>query len=119
MIDASRRGLHLAAIASMSAWHIARHRDRIAIHGEAGMRDGRKFWSQLRDAARHPPSKLDLDLARSLMIGDKPSDLEAGRAAGCCAVLGLGRDGMVDDARYYEHWSELARDLAREPSRGA
>jgi histidinol-phosphate phosphatase family protein len=33
----------------------------------------------LFDAAR----ELDLDLARSIMIGDKPSDLEAGRAAGC------------------------------------
>jgi D-glycero-D-manno-heptose 1,7-bisphosphate phosphatase len=32
----------------------------------------------LLDAA----AELDLDLARSAMIGDKPSDLEAGRAAG-------------------------------------
>jgi D-glycero-D-manno-heptose 1,7-bisphosphate phosphatase len=33
----------------------------------------------LLDAARD----LDLDLARSIMIGDRPSDVEAGRAAGC------------------------------------
>ncbi len=36
----------------------------------------------LLEAARD----LDLDLMRSLMIGDKPSDLEAGRAAGCEAL---------------------------------
>jgi histidinol-phosphate phosphatase family protein len=39
----------------------------------------------LLDAARD----LDLDLAASIMIGDKPSDLEAGRAAGCGQVLDL------------------------------
>lgn len=33
----------------------------------------------LLDAARD----LGLDLARSIMIGDKPSDVDAGRAAGC------------------------------------
>ena len=36
----------------------------------------------LLDAA----AALDLDLAASVMIGDKPSDLEAGRAAGCRAL---------------------------------
>jgi D-glycero-D-manno-heptose 1,7-bisphosphate phosphatase len=30
---------------------------------------------------------LNLDLARSWMIGDKPRDCEAGRAAGCATVL--------------------------------
>lgn len=28
-----------------------------------------------------------LNLAASFMIGDKPADLEAGRAAGCCSIL--------------------------------
>ena len=40
----------------------------------------------LEDAAR----ELGLDLARSIMIGDKPSDLEAGRAAGCALVVPFG-----------------------------
>jgi histidinol-phosphate phosphatase family protein len=38
---------------------------------------------------------LSLDLARSILVGDKASDLEAARAAGCRAVLvrtGYGRD---------------------------
>lgn len=37
----------------------------------------------LRQAAR----ELDLDLARSIMIGDKRSDVAAGEAAGCAASL--------------------------------
>jgi D-glycero-D-manno-heptose 1,7-bisphosphate phosphatase len=37
----------------------------------------------LLDAARD----LDLDLSRSALVGDKPSDLGAARAAGCLAVL--------------------------------
>ena len=42
----------------------------------------------LEDAAR----ALGLDLAASAMIGDKPSDLAAGRAAGCERVLGYTGD---------------------------
>lgn len=58
----------------------------------------------LADAAR----ELGLDLARSVMIGDKPSDLEAGRAAGCAHVVRLGpdADGAVASARIDE-WSEV------------
>jgi D-glycero-D-manno-heptose 1,7-bisphosphate phosphatase len=44
----------------------------------------------LLDAARD----LDLDLPRSALVGDKPSDLRAARTAGCAAVLvrtGYGR----------------------------
>lgn len=37
----------------------------------------------LRDAAR----KLGVDLGASFMVGDKPSDVEAGRRAGCRTVL--------------------------------
>lgn len=38
---------------------------------------------------------LDLDLGRSWMIGDKPRDVEAGRAAGCRTVLVAG-EAMED-----------------------
>jgi D-glycero-D-manno-heptose 1,7-bisphosphate phosphatase len=37
----------------------------------------------LLDSAR----ELGLDLGRSFMVGDKPADVEAGRAAGCRTVL--------------------------------
>lgn len=59
----------------------------------------------LRDAA----SELGLDIARSVMIGDKASDLEAGRAAGCAHLLRLGPD--VDGAAataICEDWHEAA-----------
>lgn len=42
---------------------------------------------------------LDLDLARSVLVGDKPSDLEAGRAVGTRTVLvrtGYGRKVEAD-----------------------
>mgnify|MGYP000287634644 CR=1 FL=1 len=45
------------------------------------------------DAARD----LGLDLARSVMIGDRDSDLACGRAAGCGRVLGLGLAGGCAD----------------------
>lgn len=37
----------------------------------------------------HAAAELDIDLARSVMIGDKFSDLMAGQAVGCCTVLVL------------------------------
>jgi histidinol-phosphate phosphatase family protein len=63
----------------------------------------------LVDAAR----ELGLDLARSAMLGDKPSDLEAGRAAGCAHVLRFGpdADGTAADARC-EDWREVVEWLA-------
>ena len=62
----------------------------------------------LHDAAR----ELDLDLAQSVMLGDKPSDLEAGRAAGCLQVLRFGpdSDGAAADARC-EDWNEVKEIL--------
>ena len=43
----------------------------------------------LRRAAR----ELSLDLSSSWMVGDSPSDLEAGRRAGCRSVLVRGENG--------------------------
>jgi histidinol-phosphate phosphatase family protein len=51
----------------------------------------------LLDAAH----ELDLDLASSIMLGDKPSDLEAGLAAGCVRSVG----GTTID------WARLAIEL--------
>ena len=66
-------------------------------HGpDDGCRCRKPAPGMLLDAAR----ELDLDLAASVMIGDKPSDVEAGQAAGC------GRALLFDD------WSSLARSLA-------
>jgi D-glycero-D-manno-heptose 1,7-bisphosphate phosphatase len=49
----------------------------------------------LRESAR----ELGLDLDRSFMVGDKPSDVAAGRAAGCRTVLFVG------------NWDEVLADL--------
>jgi D-glycero-D-manno-heptose 1,7-bisphosphate phosphatase len=45
----------------------------------------------LLEAAR----KHDIDLARSFMVGDRETDVEAGRAAGCQALL-VGRPDLPD-----------------------
>ncbi len=47
----------------------------------------------LRAAAEHP-----IDLRRSLMVGDKPSDVAAGEAAGCKALLFTGDWARVLDS---------------------
>jgi histidinol-phosphate phosphatase family protein len=46
----------------------------------------------LHDAAR----ALDIDLTSSVMVGDRASDVEAGRAAGCTTVL-VGEPGIDAD----------------------
>jgi len=62
----------------------------------------------LLDAAR----ELGLDLAGSVMLGDKASDIAAGLAAGCGHTVRLGPD--VDDAdsaagsRRCDDWAEVA-----------
>ena len=54
----------------------------------------------LHDAAR----ELGLDLAASIVVGDKASDLDAGRAAGCAVQLRFGPEGLAD-------WAEVARAI--------
>lgn len=76
---------------------------------DAGCRCRKPAPGLLQDAA----AELDLDLAASVMIGDKPSDLEAGRAAGCATVLRFGPDvDGIDGARRFEDWPSLAAYLA-------
>ncbi|CAN5725659.1 HAD family hydrolase [soil metagenome] len=61
-------------------------------HGpDAGCRCRKPAPGLLHDAARD----LDLELGTSAMIGDKPSDLEAGRAAGVAQVLLFGAQGWA------------------------
>ncbi len=63
----------------------------------------------LVDAAR----ELDLDLASSVVIGDKPSDVEAGRAAGCRYLVRFGPD--VDSAHGHarcEDWPAVRAFVA-------
>jgi histidinol-phosphate phosphatase family protein len=59
-------------------------------------------------------SEHAIDLARSLMIGDKPTDVGAGRAVGCVtALLGSSAPDSSDaDVRGAE-WSAVLRDLER------
>jgi D-glycero-D-manno-heptose 1,7-bisphosphate phosphatase len=52
---------------------------------------------------------LGLDLAASFMIGDKASDVEAGRRAGCRTVL-LAPDGRPSDGGAADGADRVARD---------
>jgi len=60
--------------------------------------------------------ELDIDLGRSLMVGNAQRDLEAGRSAGTAAVgfAGATTDGdlRATEARY-DSWTGLVRDLLR------
>lgn len=66
---------------------------------DAACRCRKPMPGMIQDAAR----EHDLDLAASVMIGDKPSDLEAGRAAGCSRGVLLAAD--LGD------WSEIVHLL--------
>jgi histidinol-phosphate phosphatase family protein len=68
----------------------------------------------LLDAAR----ELALDLATSIMVGDKASDMAAGRAAGCRHAIRFGPDvGGTDGCQRCDDWRAVARFLGSE--RGA
>ena len=58
---------------------------------------------------------LDLDLGRSVMIGDKPSDVAAGQAAGAAGVLVLTGYGRGEFEHRREAWGvkpdHVAEDL--------
>jgi histidinol-phosphate phosphatase family protein len=76
---------------------------------DAGCRCRKPAPGLFDDAAR----ELGLDVGRSLMIGDKPSDLEAGRAAGCRYVVRLGADddGATEGARCAD-WDQVCAFIA-------
>jgi len=61
---------------------------------------------------------LNLELASCIMVGDKMSDVEAGQAAGCTAVLLAGitqeihlADAVVPDLGAAADWIEINADL--------
>jgi D-glycero-D-manno-heptose 1,7-bisphosphate phosphatase len=61
--------------------------------------------------------ELGLDLARSVMVGDKISDLEAGRAAGCRTILVRTGYGAAEEAQLQalgrtELWDAVHDSLA-------
>ena len=65
--------------------------------------------------------ELDIDLARSWMIGDKPSDAEAGAAAGCRTILVRTGHGakLPADANAVANFGRSGFDVSEEPRRWA
>jgi len=112
-----------AAGARVDATYHCPHHPAGSIRELAILCDCRKPGPKLvLDAARD----LDLDVPRSVLVGDKASDLGAARAAGCAAVLvrtgygaaeentlvGLEPDAVFDDLAAATPWllSRLAGD---------
>ena len=61
----------------------------------------------LLDAARG----LHIDLKQSFMVGDKPSDIEAGKAAGCRTILVKTGYGRKELYRHHIECNYIADDL--------
>ncbi|OOG23405.1 D,D-heptose 1,7-bisphosphate phosphatase [Thioalkalivibrio denitrificans] len=59
----------------------------------------------IRQSAEH----LGVDTARSFMIGDKPSDMEAGRRAGCRTILLAPNSGDVGADHVCADWAGIRR----------
>ena len=73
---------------------------------EAGCACRKPLPGLLVDAA----DELGVDLARSFMVGDKPSDVEAGRRAGCTTILlAPGGDGAAASDHVATDWTEVLR----------
>ncbi|MCM2323309.1 MAG: HAD family hydrolase [Oligoflexia bacterium] len=77
-------------------WGVEIDRFELCFHRPEELCDCRKPKPKLLvDSAR----ALGVDLSISFMIGDKPSDLGAGRAAGCRAILVRTGEGRNSEAR--------------------
>ena len=75
---------------------------------DAGCRCRKPAPGLLLDAA----SELGLDLATSVMVGDKASDIAAGNAAGCGRVIRFGPDvDGADATQRCEDWDVLVAAL--------
>jgi D-glycero-D-manno-heptose 1,7-bisphosphate phosphatase len=91
--ELARRGVHLDDV-------------RYCPHApEAGCARRKPLPGLLVDAA----DELGVDLARSFMVGDKPSDMEAGRAGCTTILLAPGGDGAAGPDHVATHWTEVIR----------
>ncbi len=69
---------------------------KVCFHGQEGQCDCRKPKPGMLLAAA---AELGIDLAKSFMVGDRRSDVAAGRAAGCTTIfIDLGYDEPAPDA---------------------
>jgi histidinol-phosphate phosphatase family protein len=92
------RAVHERFVALLAAEAVAIDAYRYCPHGpDAGCACRKPAPGMLLDAAR----ELGVDLTRSVMIGDRASDLEAGRAAGCPTTI------LITDTT----WSQIAAGL--------
>lgn len=111
--------------------HIAAELERLGARVDAWMYcphhpDGRGSYSlpcncrkPLPGMLREAASRFDVELERSVMIGDKVADVEAGLAAGCTPLLVRSGYGAKDEAKIstdvavYDDLLEAARALTR------
>lgn len=92
----------------VDAFYICPHHPKEGVgefSGECDCRKGKP--GLLLQAAR----EHDIDLVRSYMVGDKIADVEAGRAAGCQALLVLTGHGTTEVENLAAGTAEIVADL--------
>lgn len=138
LADLRRRGFRLVVVSNQSglARQLIRAEQATAVH-ERFVRELERYGVELDDvrycphlpedgcACRKPlpgllldaASKLDVDLTRSFMVGDRDSDVEAGRRAGCTTIL-LSTDtgGPANPDHIAGDWTEVVRVIESSPS---
>lgn len=80
-------------------------------HGIGAYRQESEFRKPAPGMLRQAKAELDIDMDHSIFIGDKPSDMAAGRAAGVGTLLHFGSEHLEDGAIAISNLADAVRYL--------